>query len=107
MQTNDQQDSSSSAAADTGSTGSSSASAPSAGKPLVKTEISSGDTQTIPSHLTDRFPIGTVVVKHESGQLVANLPTEGGYHRVVVEGGQSIDQLAAAVESFQQKQATE
>lgn len=105
MQSNDQPDTPSSA--DTSSTDSASSTNASARKPLVKTEVSSGDTQTIPAHLADRFPTGTVVVKHESGQLVANLPTDGGYHRVVVEGGHSIDQLASAVESFQKEQAAQ
>lgn len=71
--------------------------------PLLKDHLSSGETQTIPEHLADSFPTGTRVIKHESGQLVANLPADsGGYHRVIVPAGQSIDRLAADVVTFQQ-----
>jgi hypothetical protein len=74
------------------------------GKPLVKTDVPQGETQSIPTELQSSFPSGAIVTKHESGQLVASLPTDGGYHRVVVPAGQSISNLARAVESHTQSQ---
>lgn len=76
-----------------------------ASAPVAKDEPARGELVSIPADLQGRFPAGTNVVRHESGQLVANLPTaDNKWHRVVVDGNQPLSKLASDVEAFQAQQ---